>query len=146
MNKNRRRYSLILLVMAISIFATGCEDIFNDIVNGDSREKLAGSWLCDESEGYLKSVAETYIVEIYLHPDDSSKVLIFNFLNLDPDISAEANLSGNRLILPVQILEGGFTVSGSGLISKNSTQIDWEYSVDDGSGEDFDVTAVYTKK
>jgi hypothetical protein len=146
MDKNKNRYSLYCLIILIILFTAGCEDLLNDLGNGDPRDRVTGSWLCDESEGYLKSVEETYHVEIYLDPDDSTKVLIFNFFNLDPDISAEAILSGSRLVLSGQTLEGGFTISGSGLISKSNTQIDWEYSVNDGSGKDYDITAVYTKQ
>jgi hypothetical protein len=146
MVKMIRKYKLFSMIITIAFVTMSCEDILTGLIDGDSREKLTGSWLCDESEGYLKAVAETYRVEIYLHPDDSSKVLIFNFFNLDPDISAEATLSGSRLSLYGQTLEGGFMVSGSGIISKNYTQIDWEYSVNDGSGENYEMTAVYTKQ
>jgi hypothetical protein len=145
MDSNKNKYNLLYLVLLIFLVTAGCEDLLTDPGNDDLRDKLTGSWLCDESEGYLKSVEETYHVEIFLDPDDSTKVLIFNFFNLDPDISAEAVLSGSRLILPSQILEGGFTVSGSGLIAKNNTRIDWEYSVNDGSGKIYEITAIYTK-
>lgn len=145
MDRNINKYILLCLVVLIIMFAGGCEDLLTDLGNDDSRERITGSWICDESEGYLKSL-ETYPVEIYLHPDDSTRVLIFNFFNLDPDISAEAILSGSRLILPGQTLEGGFTISGSGLISKSNAQIDWEYTVNDGSGEDYELTALYTKQ
>lgn len=146
MDRNNRKYRLFTLVVLITLFTGGCEDLLTDLGNDNIREKITGSWLCDESDGYLKSVEETYNVEIFLDPDDSTKVLIFNFFNLDPDISAEAILSGNRLILPGQILEGGFTISGSGSIAKSNTQIDWEYSVNDGSGQDYELTAIYTKR
>jgi hypothetical protein len=142
---NKNKYNLLCLVFLIFLITGGCEDLLTDLGNGDLRDKITGSWLCDESEGYLKSVEETYHVEIFLDPDDSTKVLIFNFFNLDPDISAEAILSGSRLILPSQTLEGGFTISGSGLIAKSNTRIDWEYSVNDGSGKNYELTAVYTK-
>jgi len=128
------------------LIAVGCEELLTELGNDDLGEKLTGSWLCDESEGYLKSVEEIYHVELFLDPDDSTKILIFNFFNLDPDISAEAILSVNRLILPVQTLEGGFTISGSGTIAKSNTQIDWEYSVNDGSGKDYEMSAIYTKQ
>jgi len=126
---------LIFLVIIVS----GCED-FPIFTSGD----ISGLWLCDESEGYKKSALETYYVEINPHPNDSTKVLISNFFNIDDD--AEASISGTSLTLPGQTLEGGFTVHGSGVISKNYTRIDWVYFVDDGSGENYKVTAVYTKE
>lgn len=146
MNINKSKFIHVCLVVIIMLIAVGCEELLTELGNDDLGEKLTGSWLCDESEGYLKSVEEIYHVELFLDPDDSTKILIFNFFNLDPDISAEAILSVNRLILPVQTLEGGFTISGSGTIAKSNTQIDWEYSVNDGSGKDYEMSAIYTKQ
>jgi hypothetical protein len=131
---------LILLVFILS----GCED-FPIFPAGDNpRDKVSGLWLCDESGVYLKSALETYYVEIDPHPNDSSKVIISNFFNINDD--AEAIISGTKITLTIQTLQGGFTVNGSGVISKNYTQIDWLYYVDDGSGQDYKVTAVYTKE
>ncbi len=110
----------------------------------DPRDRVTGLWLCEESDDYLKSVNETYYVEIDPHPSDSSRVLISNFFNIDDD--AEAILSGYQLSLPVQTLKGGFTVRGSGSITKNDAQINWVYYVDDGSGVDYKITAVYKKQ
>jgi hypothetical protein len=140
---NKYRNSLYYLVIIIFLIS-GCEEILIGPDSDDPRDKVAGLWLCDESGGYLKSVEETYYVEIDPHPQDSLKVVISNFFNVDDD--AEATLSGTRLTLPSQILEGGYTISGSGVISKNYTEINWEYFVDDGSGENVKLTAVYTKQ
>ena len=138
--QSTRLFWMIFLVILIS----GCEDFPILPVGDDPREKVSGLWLCNESEGYLKSVLETYYVEIDPHPYDSSKVIISNFFNVDDD--AEAGISKTTLTLASQTLEGGFTVHGSGVISKNYTQIDWVYFVNDGSGENYKVTAVYTKE
>jgi hypothetical protein len=143
MREKKYRSGLLWIVFLVFL-ASGCEDFPILLTGDDPRDKVSGLWLCDESGDYLKSVEETYYVEIDPHPDDSSKVIISNFFNVNDD--AEATLSGSRLTLANQILEGGFTVSGSGVISKNYTQIDWEYFVDDGSGKDYKVTAVYTKE
>jgi hypothetical protein len=143
MCKRKYRKSLSLLIV-LMLFVAGCEDFPIFTEGGDPREKLSGLWLCDESEGYLKSALETYYVEIDPHPYDSTKVLISNFFNVDDD--AEAGISGTSLTLASQTLKGGFTVHGSGVISKNYTQIDWVYWVNDGSGENYKITAVYTKE
>ena len=145
MGRNKNKYSLYCLVVLI-LLVTGCEDLLTEFGIDDPRERITGSWICDENEGYLKSVQETYPVEIFLDPGDSTKVLVFNFFNLDPDISAEAIISGSRLTLPGQTLEGGFIISGSGVIAKGDTEINWNYSVNDGSGKIYEITAVYTKQ
>jgi hypothetical protein len=139
--KYRNSLSLLIFLM---LFVSGCEDFPIFTEGGDAREKVSGLWLCDESEGYLKSALETYYVEIDPHPSDSTKVIISNFFNVGDD--AEARISGTSLTLASQTLEGGFTVHGSGVISKNYTQIDWVYYVNDGSGENYKITAVYTKE
>jgi hypothetical protein len=145
MNRIKNKYSLYYL-MALILLVASCEDLLNGLENTDPRERITGSWICDESEGYLKSFLETYPVEIFLDPDDSANVLVFNFFNLDTDISAEAILSGSRLTLPGQTLEGGFIISGSGVIAKGDTEIEWNYSVNDGSGKPYELKAVYTKQ
>ena len=48
--------------------------------------------------------------------------------------------------LSVTFLQGGFTVSGSGDIQADWNEIIWSYIVDDGSGLDNQVTAIYTRQ
>jgi len=139
-----RYKSCLYCLVILFLLPSGCEEILIGPEGNDPRDKVAGLWLCDESDSYLKSVEEIYYVEIDPHPYDSLKVVISNFFNVNDE--AEATLSGSRLTLPSQILEGGFTISGSGVISKNYTEINWEYFVNDGSGENVKVTAVYTKQ
>jgi hypothetical protein len=134
----------ISLIIVLMLFVSGCEDLPIFLDGGDPRERVSGLWLCDESEGYLKSALETYYVEIDPHPYDSAKVIISNFFNVGDD--AEAGISGTSLTLANQTLTGGFTIHGSGVISKNYTQIDWIYYVNDGSGDSYKITAVYTKE
>jgi hypothetical protein len=141
--KKNFRYGLYCF-MVILILCNGCEDLLNEFNSNDPRTRITGLWLCEESNDYLKSVEETYYVEIDPHPSDSSRVLIANFFNIDDD--AEAILSGSQLSLPVQTLQGEFTVRGVGSIAKNSEQINWTYYVDDGSGVEYKITAVYKKQ
>jgi len=56
-----------------------------------------------------------------------------------------ATVAGMNLILSNQMIEGGFTVYGSGTISSNYKEISFSYTVDDGSGTADHCTAVYTK-
>ena len=135
----------ICSVTFLILFVTGCEELLTDLDASDDRERIVDTWKCNESDPYLKSARSVYWVEIDKHPSDSNRVIIFNFFDLDEDIYAEVIVSGNNLTLPNQTLEGGFTFHGSGQVSRNADEIDWEYFFDDGSGEDKKVTAVYTR-
>jgi hypothetical protein len=141
--KKNSKSGLFCLVI-ILILCAGCEDLLKDLNHDDPRVRITGLWLCEESDDYLKSIEETYYVEIDAHPFDSSRVLISNFFNIYDD--AEAVLSGDQLSLPLQTLNGGFTVRGSGTINNNDDQINWVYDVDDGSGVEYKITAVYKKQ
>ena len=133
-----------LFILLAGAGLSSCEDLLTNLDSGITREKLIDTWKVDETPGSYKSALEVYWVEISEHPYDTSRVIIYNFYNVDAD--AEAVLSGSTLNLPVQTLEGGYTVSGSGEIQgSKANEIIWTYSVDDGSGVEDKVTAVYTR-
>lgn len=139
-----RRWIPLLLFLLAGIGLTSCEDLLTDPDSGDPRDKLVDTWKVNETSGYYKSALEIYYVEISKHPYDTSRVVICNFYNVDA--AAEAILQGNTLSLPLQILEGGYTVSGSGQIQgSKANEIIWTYTVDDGSGEENKVNAIYTR-
>ncbi|MBN1415930.1 MAG: hypothetical protein JW973_12575 [Bacteroidales bacterium] len=131
-----------ILLMAVNL---SCEELLDDMNTGDVREKIEGQWQCDETSEYYKSTATKFTVYISPHPDDSTKVLIDNFYQLGFDVSAVATVSNRNLYINSQTIGDGFEVIGSGTISSNYNQIDWNYSVNDGSGQIDDVVAVYTK-
>ena len=138
----KRVFLLVLLLMGIGL--SSCEDLLSDLDGGDPRDKLMDTWRVEETTRSKKSASEVYYVEIFKHPNDSSKVVIFNFYNVDAD--AEAVLSGNTLTLPLQDLEGGFTLSGKGEIQgSKANEIIWIYSVDDGSGMAEYIKEIYTR-
>jgi len=135
---------LFLLLILTVIGLSSCEDLLSDLDGGDPRDKLIDTWKVEETIGSKKSASEVYWVEIFKHPSDSSKVVIFNFYNVDAD--AEAVLNGNTLSLPLQDLDGGFTLSGNGEIQgSKANEIIWTYVVDDGSGVYENITEVYTR-
>jgi hypothetical protein len=131
--------SLLLMILSLS-----CEEL-TDMKTGDVRDRLEGQWRCDETSEYFKSTAEVFSVYISPHPDDSTKVLIDNFYELGYNVSAVATLSNRSLYINTQTIGDGFTVIGSGTISSNYNEIEWTYSVEDGSGSVDNVTATYTK-
>ncbi len=136
-------FSLIILLLS-GIGLTSCEDLLTDPDSGDPRDKLMDTWKCDESPGNYKSAMEVYWVEIFKHPYDTTRVVISNFYNVDAD--AEAILKDNTLTLPLQTIDGGYKVSGSGqILGSKANEINWTYTVDDGSGEVYRASAVYTR-
>lgn len=144
LSRGRRRILVFLMMLAVGGFPS-CEDLLTDLDSGDPRDKLVDTWKVDEtSSGKRKSALEIYYVEISRHPFDSTRVVIYNFYNVHAD--AEAVLSGSTLNLPLQSLEGGYAVRGSGQIQGiKASEIIWTYRVDDGSGVEENLTAVYTR-
>jgi len=86
-----------------------------------------------------------FSVYISPHPSDSTKILIDNFYELGYTVSAVAIVSNRSLYINTQTIGDGFTIIGSGTISSNFNEIEWNYSVEDGSGAVDNVTATYTK-
>ena len=134
----------ILFLLSGFILLSSCEDFLPFDLTGD-RADIIDSWKCDESDTYLKSAMSVYWVHIEEHPGDSAKILIYNFFDLDENIAAEATVSVKELNLKQQTLEGGFTFTGTGRVSREADKIDWTYTLDDGSGEEVEITAVYTR-
>jgi hypothetical protein len=133
----------IVLLFALAGI-TACEDLLTD-QPGDPRDKLVDTWKVEETPGAVKkSELEVYWVEISKDPNDSTRIMIDNFYNVQA--VAGAILNGNTLTLPAQTLEGGYDVTGTGqLQGTRPNEIIWTYRVDDGSGLAQNITAVYTR-
>ena len=136
------RFAGMLLVLAF--LASSCEDLPGPDT-GDDGDNLVDTWKVTEVSSPLKSEQGAYWVEIEKHPDKQNMVLIYFFHGLGDDVYAEASLSGTTLTLGLQVLQGGWTVQGSGEIQKSWDEINWAYTADDGSGVIDQVTAVYTR-
>ena len=132
-----------ILVM-LAFLAYSCEDLLGPDT-GDDRDSLVDTWKVIEESSPLKSEQGAYWVEIEKHPDKQDMVLIYFFHGLGNDVYAEASLSGSTLTLGSQVLQGGWTIQGSGEIQKNWNEINWTYTADDGSSVIDQVTAVYTR-
>jgi hypothetical protein len=135
---------ILPLSILILMLAPSCEELGN-MGTENIRDNIEGQWQCDETSEYYKSTAQIYEVYIYPHPDDSTLVFIENFYGLTNDVSVIAKVSSRNLFINTQTVGEGFTITGSGTISSNFNNINWSYSVDDGSGKIDNVTATYTK-
>ena len=139
--RNHKSFAACMVFLAILV--NSCE-LTEDMINTDAG-KLEGTWQCDEQSELYKSTAEIYTAYISLDADADNRIIIDNFYQLG-DVGVRANIIGLAVYISTQTLEGGFTVSGSGTISSGYSRIEWSYTVDDGSGVDDHVTAVYTKQ
>lgn len=131
-------------IIAILLILSGCEDILNENDAYSTVQRLEGVWQCDEDENLTKSTLRMY--QVYITPSsvDSSEVFISHFHELGDNVEAVGTVSGSTITLPKQTLMGGYLISGSGSISSDVKKITWNYSIDDGSGQEEQVNAIYT--
>jgi len=116
----------------------------------DLIKALEGRWLVDEQSEFYKSTSGTYYVDISISSEDSSKIFISNFYDLNYQ-NVTANVSSNMVELDpdqeISIYTYTYCIqSGSGIVSDDYQSIEWQYNVDDGSGQVDHVKAIYTKK
>jgi hypothetical protein len=130
----------ILGLSLITLLIISCDDLLDDPVETDVRSRLEGVWSVEEDSQLFSKT--NYLAEISKHPWDSNRIYIDNIYNVDS--YAEAIVSGRILTIPEQVMEGGFRIYGTGTISKDFDLINWEYTVDDGSSQLDNATAVYT--
>lgn len=123
---------------------SGCEDILNENDAYSTVQRLEGLWQCDEDDNLTKSTMRMYQVYITPSSGDSTAIFLSNFHELGENVEAVGTISGSTISLPQQTLMGGYSVSGSGSISSDVKKITWNYSIDDGSGQADQVSAVYT--
>jgi len=140
---NKRILRLMTAVMGLALVLNSC-DVAEDLIGGNATvAKLEGDWTCDEDSEIFKSTTSVYSVAISPDPDNANGVIIDNFYGVGAP--AYASVSGMGLTISNQTIEGGYEVAGSGFISAGFDEINWTYTVDDGSGVVDHVTAVYTK-
>ncbi|MGM0498323.1 MAG: hypothetical protein ACQESJ_10425 [Bacteroidota bacterium] len=127
----------------IALFLSACEDELTDDVG--IAEAIEGQWVVEETSVLLGE--DRYGVYIDIFPDDSSSVRISNFYSIGYDYDVIGDISDSRIELrPNQQVGGYEIISGTGRITDDYQNIDWDYKVDDGSGDIDNVTAVYTKE
>jgi hypothetical protein len=133
----------VLMIFPVLVLISACE-LPQDDPAASPAKRLEGSWTVDETSSVYKSALDIYQVYIYADPVDSTRVLIENFYQLGRDMEIWANIDGNSILIPYQV-EDGFRINGFGTVSANYSGINFLYTVDDGSGEIDEVSAVFTK-
>ncbi len=141
--------SFFKLFLTLLVFAllTGCE---KNPVNPEDIELLKGRWSVEEESEHFKSQQYTYEVTISISPQDSSRIIISNFYQLGTNAEAIGEVQGNRIQLLENQTISGYgesyaVISGDGTITDDFQNINWSYSIDDGSGNPDNATAIYTK-
>ena len=132
---------LLLLCTTSLLLLTACDELIPDPGGGDVISALEDNWRVEEESQVFAT--SNYIVEIERHPSDSSRVYVDNFYNVDA--TAGVVVSNRSLNIPDQVMDGGYRVYGTGTVSRDNESISWQYTIDDGSGELDNVTAVYTR-
>jgi len=134
----------LTLAIIISLFLYSCEDLSDTLTSAEIAQKLEGSWQCDETSTIFKSTEDIYSIYISPSETDSTRIFISNFYQLGNDVEATALVNGYTMTIPTQLIAGDYEVRGSGSISSNLKEISLSYYVDDGSGQEDEVEAVYT--
>ncbi|MFB6340387.1 hypothetical protein ACE01N_04775 [Saccharicrinis sp. FJH2] len=136
------KITLYLLLLTTMLF-TACDN--TEILITD----LEGSWIVNEVGGNYDGYA--YEVTVTVDPNNSSRILIANFLNTanDPETTIQnymlqVRVEGNRLIVDPQQVDVIEVKNSSGVVSdKDQFRLDYSYSMDNGS---YTATAYFIRK
>ncbi|NOZ47624.1 MAG: hypothetical protein GXO79_12710 [Chlorobi bacterium] len=139
---------ITFIVICLSFLASCLPD--EEIIPGsnDLRDKITGTWNCAENSPTYGEL--NYIVKIYKDETDSLNVEVGNFYGLGEWSSVIATLSGSKLTVSLQEVEG-HSISGSGTIASDYKSINWIYQVTELNKKSDEmkieetVTAVYTR-
>lgn len=138
--KIRKGFFKILQLLFLVVFIISCEDT-------NTPDTLDGTWWCTEYDlsnpNADGSPTDNFYVDIGQDYQDSTLFTINNFNNANIEVSAR--LQSRTLIISNQQV-GDYTAQGTGNVSSDFSEINWSYSVDDGSGEPVNYTAVYQKR
>lgn len=137
-----KRYISYKVCLLLVVFCYSCEILDDlDTETGYVRDQIVDTWRCEEtSEIFGKSA---YLVDISKSFSDSSNIILDNFYNLGFGVEVVASLSGFKVNIQPQIVDGN-TISGKGTIAGNYRSINFDYTVDDRGSKIDNVTAIFT--
>ncbi|MGM0565261.1 MAG: hypothetical protein ACQESX_00765 [Bacteroidota bacterium] len=125
-------------VLSMLILFSGCEELDDTDPDTDPRDDFVGEWNCNE----VPAKRNSYRVVINYDNSNSSQVLLFNFGLLGQSASAYGVVAGNDVTVPLQEIDGDWTVDGQGEMIDEET-IEWTYTIDDGADRT-DYIATFT--
>lgn len=104
-----------------------------DIEDEDFRLNWVGSWTCNEVEGNF--APQVYAVEI-VEFGDEDWVRLEGLYGQGPGFFVDAIVGENTMTIPEQQVDG-FSFSGTAQINNNIDYIEFNWTVNDGTGEDY---------
>ena len=129
-------------ILSVMLLVTSCdfgEDIDPDN-SDDPRDNIVDTWRSTEISAIFGK--SSYLVDIAKEPLDSTEVVLSNFYNLGIDTEVKGTLNGYKIYISVQVVNGN-KISGEGTIAGDFSVINFEYDVEDGSGEEDNVSAEF---
>ncbi len=119
----------VLAAFAATMFSACAPD--DDNVELDERDKFTGSWTCRDTS-YTDASLRTYGVTVE-KSGEGNQILLRNFYQLGSSNSVTAEVSGNSIVVPSQVVDD-YTINGSGVFSGQKFSI--TYSATLGSATD----------
>ena len=129
----------VFMMLSGSFLFISCEQEI-DLDSEQVTNELPGLWLCRETE--FKHAYELTLVKSRYR---SNAIIIYNFYDLGETSQVEARIDGYKITLFEQSFAQDYTVTGTGYVSDDLTEISWRYEVNDGTGLIEQYDAVYTK-
>jgi hypothetical protein len=121
------RIILFLAVVSSAGVFVSCEpDNTTNVDPNDPRNEYVGVWQFKETKK-LKSgenINMSYVVTISLDPDNSSQVILNNFVGSGQDFIGI--VTSNQIVVSLQTFENGVTAEGSGE-KTGSGKMGWNY-------------------
>jgi len=142
-----KRHINLILVGLFILFSCDKEDASTIEI----AKALEGEWSVNETSQYYKNPSIVYQVTISKVSGEESQIAISNFYQLGFETNVIGVINGGKIefIENQAIATSGIStytiLSGTGNISSDYQSIDWNYQVDQGSGQIDDAEAVYTK-
>lgn len=124
--KNMKIYKFLLAFLVIIPFLQSCQEDISSLE--DPRDAIAKEWEVTE-DGYIGG--GTYRVTIIKDGNEKTRILfggVGGFHNLQTTPQVYATIAGLTLTIPTQTAEGN-TFNGTGVISANFKNIDFNYTI-----------------
>ena len=120
----------MLMFLTVTVFQS-CQDDITDFA--DPRDAIEKSWRTNDSG----NPNADYDVIITKDTDETTKVWLENFHALGFGEKISATMAGDKLTISNQVMAQDYTISGTGIISSDLKNIDWDYSVTTTDGTDY---------